>query len=368
MKRTMSLTIIGLLIVFGGIFGFYNFKQYMIGKFFASYAPPPQVVSTIQAKAVTWQPFLTAVGNMTAIQGVDVSPEVGGQVKHIYFQSGQHVTKGMPLFQMDDATEQAQLSDIRAQLQLAQTNLQRAQRLFSQKVTTQSALDDSATKVKQLQANFENIESQISKKLVRAPFDGNIGISQIHVGQVVSAGQVSVSLQSIHALYSQFVLPQKDIRNIQVKQAVKVTTDTYPNESFDGYISAIDSKVDDSTRTIEVQATIDNSFGKLYPGMFVNLKLFLPPLPNTVVVPQTAVTYTLYGDSAFVVTLTGKQDEKNHNNLGIAKRVFVKTSDKQDNTVVVSEGIKAGDIVVDSGQSKILEDGATIAINNSNPL
>ncbi|MES2615465.1 MAG: efflux RND transporter periplasmic adaptor subunit, partial [Bdellovibrionota bacterium] len=140
----------------------------------------------------------------------------------------------------------------------------------------------------------------------------------------------------------------------------------FPEEFFDGKVTAIDSKVDENTRTIKVQATVNNPQGRLYPGMFVNLNLYLPPEPNTITLPQTAVTYTLYGDSAFIVSLSGKKDDKKQD-LGTVKRIFVKTGDKQENNVVITEGIKAGDIVVNSGQTK-LDDGTQIVINNSIPL
>ncbi len=362
----MILTTVILLVVFGGVFGFYFLKQHFIAKYFETYSPPPPAVSTVIAKAVVWQPLLTAVGDMSAINGVEISPEVPGQVKAIFFESGKLVKKGDPLIQLDEASERAQLADVQAQLQLAETNLTRTKKLFSEKVTTQSAMDDANTKVKQLKANRENILSAISKKLIKAPFDGKIGINQINLGQIVNAGQVCASLQAPHALYSKFSLAQKDIPKVFLKQIVKVTTDAYPGLSFDGFVSAIDSRVDDNTRTIELQATVDNSQDKLYPGMFVTLNLYLPSLSGTITVPQSAITYTLYGQSAFVASLTGKKDEHGQD-LATVKRVFVRTGDVQDNIVVVNEGLKEGDLVVNSGQSK-LEDGMTISINNSNPL
>ena len=362
----MAITLIGLFVVFGGIFGWYNLKQYFIAKFFANFVPPPQVVSTVLATSVTWQPYITYVGSISAANSLDISSEVAGQIKKIFFKNGQHVKKGTPLIQLDDAAEQAQRADVEAQLQLAESNLERTKSLFSQKVSTQLALDEAMSKAKQLKANLENINASIAKKLIRAPFDGKIGISQVDLGQYVSAGLVCVNLQALNIYEVKFSLAQQDIKNISLNQKISVSVDAYPNEFFDGFITAIDSKVDDSTRTIEIAASVDNSSKKLYPGMFVNVKVFLTSMPNTLIVPQTAIAYTLYGDNVFVVTLNGKKDAKNQD-LGTVKRTFVKTGDKQENNVVILEGIKSGDIVVNSGQSK-LEDGTAVAINNSNPL
>jgi membrane fusion protein (multidrug efflux system) len=366
MKKPMVLTLLGLLVVFGGVFGWYNLKQYFIKKYFSTFTPPPQTISTVVASYQKWQPYLNSVGSVFATNSVDISSEVAGQIKQIYFTSGQLVTKGTALIQLDDASEKAQLEEIKAQLQLAQSNFDRTKNLYQQKATTKSAFDDAASKLKQLKAGYENVTSNIAKKLIRAPFDGKIGISQVDLGQYVSAGLVCASLQAQNAFNVKFSLPQQDIKNIFLKQKVSVFTDAYPDDKFEGYVSAIDSKVDENTRTIEVEATVENTNNKLYPGMFVNLNIYLTPNPNTIVLPQTAITYTLYGDSAFVVTLLNKKDSNNYE-LGTVKRVFVKTDDKQENKVVILEGIKAGDIVVNSGQSK-LEDGSSVAINNSNPL
>jgi len=365
-KKPLIFTLIALVVIFGGIFAWYGLRQHFINQFFAHFGQEPQVISAHAAKKQDWQPYLYAVGDLNSISGADISPEVPGRVTAIYFKSGAPVKTGDPLLQLEDSSEKAQLKNIGAQLQLAQINLTRSQNLFAKKVTSKAALDEASSQVKQLEARFDDLNSQLSKKLLRAPFDGKIGIKQINVGQVVSAGQVVVSLQVNHALHADFSLPQQNIAEVAVKQKVLVSTDAYLDKKFEGFVNAVDSKVDETTRTIAVQATVDNSDGKLYPGMYVTIQLLLPVVPNMVTVPQTAVTYTLYGDSAFVVTLNGKKDAQGHD-LGTVKRVFVRTGDKQENTVVILDGIQANDLVVDAGQSK-LDDGSSVAINNSTTL
>ncbi|BBH52973.1 efflux RND transporter periplasmic adaptor subunit [Fluviispira sanaruensis] len=363
MAKRITFTLIGLLIVFGGIFGWYIMRQYFMKKYFASFVPPPQAVSVAIAKSDTWQPFLYSVGNLKAVDGVEISSEVSGQVKAIYFKSGEFVKKGQALVQLDDASEQAQLRDISAQLQLAKVTDMRTKKLFTQGATSQASVDDSSSKTKQLKANFENISSAIAKKLIRAPFSGKIGIKLINVGQYISPGLSCASLQSSHILNVQFTLPQQEVSKIALRQEVLVVSDAYPNLNFKGTITAIDSKIDESTRTIEAQATIENIDNKLLPGMFVNAKIFLPAIPNTITLPQTAITYTLYGDSAFLVRLNDKKSETGQE-LGTVSRILVKTGEKRDNTVVILEGIKAGDMIVISGQLKLV-DGTSIVINNS---
>jgi membrane fusion protein (multidrug efflux system) len=363
MSKRMSITIIGLIIVFGAIFGWYGVRQYFMKKYFASFVPPPIAVSVVTAKETNWQPYLYSVGSLSAINGVDISAETSGQVKAIYFNSGKSVKQGEPLIQLDDSTEQAQLKDISAQLNLAQLNDKRIKQLFSQGAASQSSVDDSSSKVRQLLANIDNARSLISKKLIRAPFSGKIGIKQVNIGQYISAGFACASLQTSNALYAEITLPQQDTNKIALNQNIILIVDAYPNLSFNGKITAIDSKVDETTRTIQAQATIENVDNKLLPGMFASVKVALPIIPNSIVLPQTAITYTLYGDSAFIATLDEKKSEKGET-TGTVKRVFVRTGEKRENSVVILEGIKTGDVVVSSGQLK-LTDGVKIVINNS---
>lgn len=364
MKKRMLLMFVGLIIIFGGIFGWYGLRQYGMKKYFASFTPPPQVVATTVAKTTIWQPYLDSIGSVIANNGVDISPEIAGQVKAIHFSSGDEVKADHILIQLEDASEQAQLKDIEAQLGLAQITLKSMQDLYTAGAATKFALDDAISKVKQFKANLENVKSNIDKKKIRAPFDGKIGIKAVNVGQFLAAGQTCTSLQSTATLHVKFAVAQQDLKLLAIKQVVEASVDTYPNETFKGSILAIDSKVDDNTRTIEVEAAIDNKSEKLMPGMFVNIRVALAPIPDSVVVPQTAVTSTLYGDSAFVVTLNGKKNDSGQE-LGSVKRIFIRTGDKQDANVTLLEGVKAGDIVVTGGQSKLSE-GTQIAINNTN--
>ncbi len=356
----------GLILILGGVFGWNALKAHFIKAFFASYTPPPEAVNTANVEKISWQPYLEAVGNMSALNGVDLSPEVSGQIKAIYFKSGETVSAGIPLIQLDDASERAQLANVNAQLQLAKVNLERSLKLFKQRATTQSALDDAHAKVKQLQANLEDFTSSISKKLIKAPFSGKIGIKQVNVGQFVNAGQVVASLQASKALYVKFSLPQQEIQKISPHQKVKITSDASSSEEFIGYVTAIDSKVNEITRTIEIQAAVDNSLGKLYPGMFVNVKVLLPAQLNTIAVPQTAVNFSLYGESVFIVQPDVKKNKDGRDTAKV-KQVLVKTGDKQENLVVIQEGLKPEDIIVTSGVSKLKND-TTILINNSNPI
>lgn len=373
-KKPWIIAITILVVIFGGVFAFDITRALILKKIFSNFTPPPQVVSTITIKPQEWQKYLPAVGQVSAYRGVDISPEVSGRVDAIYFKSGQLVKSGEKLIQLDDSSEVAQIQSVDAQLQNAKSNLERMQRLLEQKAASQAAYDDALATEKQLKANYDNLVALQAKKLIRAPFAGQTGIAQVKVGQVVTAGQTCLSLQTVDALYVTFSVSQKDYSALSLNQPVIVKVDAYPNQKFMGHISAFDSQFDETTHSISVQAALDPSNMQLLPGMFVDVNVLLPVQQNVIVVPQTVLTYTLYGESAFVVTFNkvtedGKDviaKDKNGFPLGTVKKVFVRTSDKQGNKVVVLEGLKSGDVVVDSGQSKI-DDGSTVAINNTLP-
>ncbi len=371
-KKPWIIAIVILVVVFGGVLAFNITKSVIMKRIFTNFQMPPQVVSTITVKAQDWQPILPAVGEISAYKGIDLSLEVSGRVKAIYFESGQNVKAGQKLIQLDDSTEAAQLQSMEAQLRNAELTLKRYSRLLEKKAVSQGAYDDAESLVKQLRANYNNLVAIKDKKLLKAPFAGKVGISQIKVGQFISVGQTCVSLQTVNALYVTFSVSQKDYSAIQLDQIVNINVDTYPNKTFKAKITAFDSQFSDDAHTIDVQAALEPVEETLLPGMFVDVDVLLPMEKNQIVVPQTALSYTLYGESAFLVTLnTEKKDgksiqskDKNGFLLGKVKKVFVKTGDKRENLAVVTEGLESGDIIVDAGQSKI-EGGSTVAINNT---
>lgn len=370
-KKPWIIAIVILGVIFGGVFTFDLVRSIILKRVFANFSFPPSVVSTITVKRQDWQPLLPAVGEISAYKGINISSEVPGSVKEIYFESGQEVKAGQKLIQLDDNAEVAQLKSVEAQLKNAELNLERYERLLAQKAVAQGAYDDASALVKQLRANYENLLAIKEKKLIRAPFEGQVGIAQVKLGQFINAGQTCVSLQTVNALYVTFAVSQKDYSAIKLYQPVEVKVDAYPNQIFKGKITAFDSKFSEDARTIEVQAALDKNQNNLVPGMFVDVNVLLPIQRNQIVVPQTALSYTLYGESAYVVTLETEEKEgqqvqvkdKHGFPVGIVKKVFVKTADKRGNLAVVTEGLEAGDVIVDAGQSKI-DNGSRVAINN----
>jgi multidrug efflux system membrane fusion protein len=194
---------------------------------------------------------------------------------------------------------------------------------------------------------------------VRAPFDGELGVRHVEVGQYLTAGTQIVTLTDLSMLYSNFTVPERGSAALKVGQTVRLSVDAYPGQKFEGQITAIEPQIASDTRNIRVQATIANPEHILKPGMFATTTVVLPEKPPVVTVPETAVDYTLYGDSVFLIT--EKKNEDGKTSLTVV-RTFVRTGNRVGGRAEVLEGLKAGDRVVAVGQLK-LQSGAAVVIS-----
>lgn len=356
MKKRMIIAIAALLVVFGGIFGWKAFIGYQTGKYFANFQPPPVTVSTGVATVEHWQPRLEAVGSLAAVRGVDVAAEVAGVVKEIRFKSGDAVEQGDVLVQLDDAAEQAELPGLRARVRQAEQNLARAKQLSEQGLTAKEALDTAQSEYDQARSTLRAREVTVNKKAIRAPFPGKLGIRQVNVGEYVQPSATIVTLQSLRPLYVNFTLPQQQLGRVQPGQPLAVVTDAFA-ELFSGRVTAVSPKIDPSSRNFSVQGEVANENEKLRPGMFVEISVETGSEMERVTVPRTAVSYSLYGDSVYLVT------DPKEGDLPVAEERFVRTGEERNGRVAILEGVQAGDAVVTAGQLK-LRDGARLNIDN----
>lgn len=404
MKKRLIVLIILLVIIFGGIIGFNLFKGFMIKRFFAHYEAPAMTVSSVKAKKIDWQPHLPAVGNFVAVNGVEVGSQASGNLIAIHFESGQYVEKDAPLIDIDDSVDQANLHFNQAELALKELNYKRQADLFTRGATPSSSVDEAKANLQQSQANVEKIQAQIKQKHIVAPFAGQVGIRQVNLGQYITPGTTSiVSLQSLDPLYLEFYLPEQYFKHLFLNQKVQIRVEEFPNAVFEGKISAINSKVDPNTHNIQVQATlpncpaaavhtpqrssllkvskqdnskeivitcdtdlnIKNKVNKFVflPGMFAAIAVEQEKIPNVIVLPSTSISYSLYGNSVFIIE--EDKDKKDNDGKPIlhVKRVFVSTGAQDGNYTVINSGVKDGQLVVSSGELK-LENGTRVVINN----
>jgi multidrug efflux system membrane fusion protein len=348
-----------LALLVGGLVWFNMFRDKMIAQFFANMKPPPISVTAAVAKQETVPNLLSAVGDLAAVHQVNVTSDVSGRITDIMFTAGAHVKQGTPLVQLYDAPDQGDLANFKAQATVAQLSLDRAKQLAARQFGPQATVDSAQAAFDQAEAGIAKTEALIAQKLVRAPFDGELGVRHIEVGQYLTAGTQIVSLTDLSELYANFTVTEKDSGNLQVGQIVRINVDAYPGRIFEGKITTIEPQISTDTRNIRVQATIPNSDHILKPGMFATTTVVLPDKPPVITVPETAVDYTLYGDSVFVINEKKGDDGKT---TLTADRTFVQTGDRINGRAVIIKGLKDGDRVVALGQIK-MQSGAAVAIS-----
>jgi membrane fusion protein, multidrug efflux system len=352
-----------LAVLVGGLVWFNHFRGEMIKQFFANNKPPPATVTVAEAKTEVVPNLLTAVGDLAAVHQVNVTPDVAGRVTDIMFTAGASVKAGTPLVQLFDAPEQGDLASFKAQQTVAQLSLDRAKQLAARQFGPQATVDQAQAAYDQATAGIAKTEAIISQKLVRAPFDGELGVRHVEVGQFLTAGTQIVTLTDLSTLYANFTIPEKGSAALKVGQTVRIAVDAYPGRTFEGKINAIEPQIAADTRNIRVQATIDNPDHILKPGMFTTTTVVLPDKPPVITVPETAVDYTLYGDSVFLIT---EKPEENGKTRLTAVRTFVRTGNRVNGRAEILSGLKAGDRVVAVGQLK-LQSGAAVTISTDPP-
>jgi multidrug efflux system membrane fusion protein len=365
-KTIRWLIIVALLlaVLLGGLYGFNRFRTNAIANFFAHNKLPPAQVSAIVVKTQSVPRFAPGIGSITAVHQVTINPEVGGRVTKILFEPGETVKAGDPLVQINDAPDQGDLASYQAQAKLAQIKLTRSDQLVKRQFTPQETVDENQSQLAQMNALIQKTQAIIAQKLIRAPFSGQLGIRQIDLGQYLNPGAPIVTLTDLSLLYVNFTLPSQIRPQISVGQQVNVTSDAFPGRNFVAKITTIEPQLSPDTRTIEAQATMPNPDDALSPGMFVDAAIVLPPQPDAIVVPETAVEYTLYGDSVYVIHQDGK-DAKGNPILKVV-RTPVKTGTRWDNNVAILSGLKPGEQVVAAGQVK-LQNGVQVAVTGSPP-
>jgi membrane fusion protein, multidrug efflux system len=354
--------IVGLLLglLVSGLVWFNYFRGHMIAEFFAHNKPPPTPVSIAVAKSEVVPNLLTAVGDLAAEHQVNVTSDVGGRITAIMFTAGATVKAGSPLVQLFDGPEQGDLANFKAQAVVGQLSLDRAKQLAARQFGPQATADQAQAAFDQANAGIAKTEAIISQKLVRAPFDGVLGVRHVEVGQFLTAGTMIVTLTDLSMIYANFTTTEKASATLKDGQTVRVVVDAYPGRIFEGKITTVEPQINTDTRNIRIQATIENPDHVLKPGMFATTTVVLPDKPAVITIPETAVDYTLYGDSVYL--LTEKKEDDGKTSL-TAVRTFVRTGNRIGGMVEVLSGVKAGDRVVAVGQLK-LQSGAAVAISS----
>jgi len=360
MKLRIALALLAVIVVLGGIFGAKALQIRKADAAAAARRPPPVTVATAQAVPETWTATLDAVASLRSFRGITVRAELDGRISRLAFESGAVVREGDVLVELDTSTETAQLAGLEAQARLAALSLDRARELRRTGTNTPADLDFAENTAQQSLAAIEVLRATIAKKRIVAPFSGRLGIRGVNPGQFLNKGDAVVELESADPIYADFGLPQQELTRLQPGLEVRLQADAYPGRTFTGKVETTSPRVRDDTRNVAVRAVFPNPAEALRPGMFARVSVILPESSAVLVLPASAITYSPYGDSVYVVeTETTPEGTRE-----VARQRFVEVGPRRGDQTSIRKGLNPGDRVVVAGQMK-LRSGAAVRIDNS---
>lgn len=361
MIAPLLIIVICVIVVLGAILGLKYYGGNIGKKMMSAAAAAPQTVSTIQAASADWQSSIQSTGTLRAVRGADLSAQAAGIVDEIAFDSGLEVPAGKILLRLKPNDDYAKLQQLQAAAELAEQTYKRDQEQFAAQAISQATIDTDVSTAKSARAQVAAQQALIEEKIVRAPFAGRLGIRQVDLGQFLTAGTAVVTLQALDPILIDFYVPQQALLKLKIGQPVTALVDTFPGEAFSGSLESINSKVDPSSRNVQVRASFRNADKRLVPGMFANVQILSGDNSARITLPQTAITYNPYGDTVFIVEQHGV-DDKGKASYAVQQR-FVKLGATRGDQVAVESGIKPGEVVVTSGQIK-LRNGSAVSVNN----
>lgn len=326
-----------------------------------SFTQPPETITSATAALQAWPNIFRAIGTVEAAEGITISAEVAGKVKRIAFKSGEYVRAGEVIIEQEMGNEEAQLAALTARLKLAQANFERLSQLKQKNTVSQSELDLARQQKESAQGDVDNLKTTLQKKILRAPFDGRLGIRQVDLGQDLQVGAAIVSLQASNRVRVNFPAPQAWIMQLKKGMAVSLDTGKGPEQLLKTTISAIGAEINPTTRNATVQASLENADNQLIPGMAVKVEVSLSEPREVLAVPGTAIIYAPFGDTVYVVEAGEKP------NTLKARQQFIRTGEQRGDFVEVLDGIKAGQKVVAAGAFKLFNGQAVVESSNPAP-
>jgi membrane fusion protein (multidrug efflux system) len=359
LRLLLVLLFVGL--IGGGLMGFHQFKGNILKQVTKTIQSEVPTVATGTATSQPWQSTLAAVGSLRASSGADLAAELGGVVDAIHFESGQNVAAGAVLLKLRLNDDQAKLQQLQASADLAQINYDRDLRQLRVQGVSQATVDSDLGNLKAARSQVSAQQAVIDEKTIRAPFAGRLGVRQVDIGQYIAAGTAIVTLQALDPMFVDFYLPQQALAQIGIGQDVVVNVDAYPGRSFAGKITALNAKIDTSSRMLQIRASVANPDGALLPGMFATAVVATGAPQDQVTIPLAAVSYNPYGSLVYVVQNKPGTDGAAEQTV---RQQFITTGASRGDQVSVSKGLAAGDVIVTAGQMK-LHNGAAIKVNNA---
>lgn len=356
----MTLMLVAVTVVFGGVFGMQYLGRKAVNDYFDNAPVTPATITAARVEPMTWDNRLDAIGSVVAVNGAAVTTEAGGIVTAIHFESGAMVERGARLVTLDAANERGEFERLKAQARLAELNLARREKLFALDAVAKADVDAARAESDAARAAVQAQQALLAQKEIRAPFSGQLGIRQVNLGQYLAAGTGIVWLQSLDPVEFDFALPEQNLARVQPGLPVDVRIEAFPERAFTGAVTAVEPRVDPDTRNFQVRARLPNPDHHLRAGQFGRVALLLPGTRQVLAVPRTAVSYSSYGTSVYVIrpierrasAPAGAGKDAPQATLEVVQR-FVRTGEARGDFVAVTEGLASGDQVATSGLLKL---------------
>lgn len=311
---------------------------------------PPVAVESAPAVLQNWQTEIQTIGTLTASQGITVKSEVSGPITGIYFHSGDTVQANAPLVQLNPEILKAQLAVAEAKVKLSKADYDRIQQLAKKNFSSAAELDKALSTYEVDKATLAQNQAFLKQSLIRAPFEGRLGLRRVNLGDFINSGDSITTLEDLDPMRVDFNVPEIYLNQLVIGQTVLIHAKAFPNQTFEGKVYAFDSMIDPNTHSLSMRASIPNKNLKLIPGIFVEITLLTGKPEKLVTIPETALNYS--EDGQFVYRIV-----KN-----IAIKTKVTTDKHKNNQVAILSGLKAGDVVVSAGQFKIIGDEAPVSV------
>lgn len=361
MKKTTLIISIGTLLSIGGLAAIKAQQFNQLSEMGNQYQSPPLKVTFANVELQQWESVFETVGSLEALDGVEVAAELTGKIVNIAFEGGGQIKEGEILVRQDISIEEAQLRSAEAAAELATKNLERNKRLVRQDSASQSTLESSESQAKQAIAQLDEIKATITKKTIRAPFAGKLGVRKVSLGQDLQQGAPVVSLQKLDPILVNFYVPQRQFSLVENDMPVRIRLERHGQDDFtvEGKVSAINSEIDPYTRNVLVQARVANPDGRLIPGMYVSVGVVFDKPQPVVAVPATAILYAPFGNSVFIV-----EDQDAEGGGKIVRQQIVELGASRGDFVLIKSGVKHGETVVTTGAFK-LYNGQAVELDNT---
>lgn len=298
--------------------------------------------SVIGARAVmtTWSDPLEALGTLRAEESVTLSATVTDIIAEINFRDGEQVEEGQLLIRLKDAEEQAQLRASQALREERLNASNRASQLQDRNLAARADVEDSRSRLRQADADIQAIEAQLANYQIKAPFSGRVGFRNISIGALVTPGMELVTLDKLDIMQLDFGVPEVFLGRLSPGLMLNTTTAAYPDEVFSGEIATIGTRVDPVTRSVSVRAELENSDGRLRPGMLMKV-IVQQRVRDTIVIPEAAIEPS--GDRHFVMLI-----EQTDETTRLSRRE-VAIGERRNGEVEILEGLAPDDLIVVHG-------------------